>query len=163
MALPLSLTMQKQYFLIFLLTICHSVFHVPNVCEFDFYVYLCHGPLARYVKLRVAHASGMPGTFSLPPASKETACQRSRHASRHVRHARAVMHVGIAKPQWRGKRSRHSRRMRNSQFYVSVKRPMADLSTICTPCHTKVQSFSKHAQCKSCNYKHHATCVRLDR
>ena len=30
----------------------------------------CHGPLARYVKLRVAHAPGMPGmpgTFSLPP------------------------------------------------------------------------------------------------
>ena len=28
---------------------------------------LCHGPLARYVKLRVAHAPGMPGTFSPPP------------------------------------------------------------------------------------------------
>ena len=25
-----------------------------------------------------------------------TACERSRHASRHVRHARAVMHAGIA-------------------------------------------------------------------
>ena len=25
---------------------------------------LCHGPLTRYVKLRVARASGMPGTFS---------------------------------------------------------------------------------------------------
>ena len=25
------------------------------------------------------------------------------HASRHVRHACAVMHVGIAKPRWRGK------------------------------------------------------------
>ena len=27
----------------------------------------CHGPLTRYVKLQVAHASGMPGTF--PPAT----------------------------------------------------------------------------------------------
>ena len=36
--------------------------------------------------------------------------------------ARAVMHVGIANPWWRGKRSRHSRRMRNPQFYVSGKR-----------------------------------------
>ena len=27
----------------------------------------CHGPLARYVKLRVTHAPGMPGTFSPPP------------------------------------------------------------------------------------------------
>ena len=37
-----------------------------------------------------AHAPGMPGIFS-PPAGK-----RSRHASRHVRDARAVMHAGIA-------------------------------------------------------------------
>ena len=83
-----------------------------------------HGPLTRYVKLLVAHAPGMPGTFSPPPTSKETASQRSRHASRHVRHARAVMHVGITNPRWRRKRSRHSRRMRNPQFYVSGKRPI---------------------------------------
>ena len=31
------------------------------------------GPLTRYVKLRVAHALGMPGTFSPPSFSKETA------------------------------------------------------------------------------------------
>ena len=34
------------------------------------------------------------------------------------------MHVGIAIPRWWGKRSRHSRRMHNPQFYVSDKRPM---------------------------------------
>ena len=39
--------------------------------------------------------------------------------------ARAVMHVGIPNPHWQGKRSRHSRRMRNPQFYVSRKRSMA--------------------------------------
>ena len=38
--------------------------------------------------------------------------------------ARAVMHVGIAILHWRGKRSRHSRCMRNPHFYVSGKRPM---------------------------------------
>ena len=65
--------------------------------------------------------------FSPPPTSKETASERSRHASRHVRHARAVMHVGIANPRWRGKRSWHSRRMRNPQFYVSGKRPFRSL------------------------------------
>ena len=32
----------------------------------------------------VAHAPGMPGTFSSPPNSKETASSWSRHASRHV-------------------------------------------------------------------------------
>ena len=34
------------------------------------------------------------------------------------------MHIGIANPRWRGKRSRHSRRMHNSHFYVTGKRPM---------------------------------------
>ena len=32
-----------------------------------------HGPLTRYVKLWVAHVPGMPGTFSTPPTSMETA------------------------------------------------------------------------------------------
>ena len=73
--------------------------------------------------MRVAHAPGMSGTFSTPPTSQEIASYRYRHASRHVRHARAVMHVGIANPRWRGKRSRH-RRTRNPQFYVSGKRPI---------------------------------------
>ena len=31
------------------------------------------GPVIRYVKCRVTHASGMPGTFSLPPTLKEIA------------------------------------------------------------------------------------------
>ena len=34
------------------------------------------------------------------------------------------MHVGIFNPRWREKRFRHSRRMRNPQFYVTGKRPM---------------------------------------
>ena len=85
---------------------------------------LVNGPLIRYVKLRVVHAPGMPGTFSPPPTSKEIASYRSRRASRHVRHARAVMHVRIDNPRWRGKLYRHSRRMRNPQFFVSGKRPM---------------------------------------
>ena len=62
---------------------------------------LLNGPLTRYLKLRVAHAPEMPGTFSPPPTSKETASLRFRHALWHVRHARAVMYVGIANPQWR--------------------------------------------------------------
>ena len=92
--------------------------------EMVYTTFLPNGPLTRYFKLRIAHTPGMPGAFSPPPTSKETASWRSRHASRHVRHARAVMHVGIANPRWRGKRSRHSRRMRNPQFQVSGKRPM---------------------------------------
>ena len=37
------------------------------------------------------------------------------------------MLVGIVNLRWRGKRSRHSWRMRNPQFYVSAKRPMVDI------------------------------------
>ena len=87
---------------------------------------LPHGPLARYVKLCVAHAPGMPGTFSPPPTSKEPSSWRSRHASWHVRHARAVMHVGIANLRsWR-KHSQYSRRFRNPQCYAAGKRPIGD-------------------------------------
>ena len=67
-----------------------------------------HGLLTRYVKLRVVHTPEMPGTIFPSLTSKETASYRPRHASRYVRHARAVMYVGIANPRWRGKRSRHS-------------------------------------------------------
>ena len=84
------------------------------------------GPLTRLVKLWVAHAPGMPGTYPSPPISQKTASYRSRYASRHVRHARAVMHVGTDNPRWQGKGSRRSQRMRNSQFYISDKRPVGD-------------------------------------
>ena len=53
---------------------------------------LGYGPLTRYVKLRVAHAPGMPVTFSPPPTSKENhylwipACITAR-ASRKCRDA----------------------------------------------------------------------------
>ena len=73
------------------------------------------------MKLRVTHAPGMPRGF---PRHR---LQRTPLVSDpSMRHARAVMHVGIANPWWRGKRSWHSRRMRNLQFNVSGKRPMAD-------------------------------------
>ena len=39
-------------------------------------------------------------------------------------HARAVMHAGITNPRWRGKRSRQSRRMRKTQFYLSGQSPI---------------------------------------
>ena len=77
----------------------------------------------RYVKLRVAHA---PGMFSPPP--------RIRNPDMH--HGTCVTHEpwcmpgsltsGLLRSRGRGKRSRH---MRNPQFYVSDKRPVA-LSTL---------------------------------
>ena len=83
-----------------------------------------NGPLARSVKLRVTHAPGMPGTFSPQPLVNDL----------DMHHGTCVMHVPWCMPgsltsgflwsRWRGKRSQHSRRMRNRQFYVSGKRPM---------------------------------------
>ena len=77
---------------------------------------MVHGPLARYVKLRVAHAPGMPGTFSPP----------WRVSDPDMHHGMCVtpesLTGGCLWSQWRGKRSRHSRRMRIPQFYVSGKR-----------------------------------------
>ena len=47
-----------------------------------------------------------------------TAGSRSRHASRHVRDVAVSFEVG-----WRGKRSRHSRRMRSPQFSYLARGP----------------------------------------
>ena len=89
-----------------------------------------HGPLARCVKLRVAHAQGMPGTFSLPPWISDP----------DIHHGTCVTHVPWCMPgslsscflcdQWRGKRSWHLRRMRNTLFYVSGNRPMSLLEDL---------------------------------
>ena len=70
-----------------------------------------NGPLNGCAKLRVVHENESRGRFP-------------RHQfQRKPRDGRAVIYVGIANP--RGKRSRHSWRMRNPQFDVSGKRPMA--------------------------------------
>ena len=86
-----------------------------------------HGPLARYVPLRVAHAPGMPGTF--PPRPRVS--DPDRHHGMCVRHVPWCMPgsltCGFLLIQWRGKRFWHSRGMRNPQFCVSGKRPIRRL------------------------------------
>ena len=101
-----------------------TIFHIVR-CVFDNDLTTpIHGPLARYAKLRDAHAPGMPGTFS-PPL---------RISDPDMHHGTCVTHVpwcipgsltsGFLWSRWRRKRSRHSMRMRNPQFYLSGKRPM---------------------------------------
>ena len=95
---------------------------IPSVSLYLLSLY--HGPLTRYVKLRVVHAPGMPGTFSPPPRISDT----------DVHHGTCVTHVPWCMPgsltcgflcnNVRGKRYRHSRRMRKPQFNVSCKRPI---------------------------------------
>ena len=70
----------------------------------------------RHAKPGVAHAPGMPGTFSPP----------SRVSDPVMHHSTCVTHVPWCMPGsltssflwslWRGKRSQHYRRMRNPQF-----------------------------------------------
>ena len=87
------------------------------------------GPLVGFVNLRVSHAPGMPGTFSPPPRVNDS----------DIHHGTCVKHVPWCMPgslttsfiwsRWREKRSRHIRRMRNSRFYVSGKRPIVAADT----------------------------------
>ena len=70
-------------------------------------------PLARYVKLRVAHAAGMHFNVSPPPRVSDP----DMHHGTCVTHVpwcmRGSLYSGFVLSWWRGKRSRHSRRMHN--------------------------------------------------
>ena len=56
-----------------------------------------HGPLTRYAKLRVVHASGMPGTFPRHRGFAIPTCITARSLT-----------SGFLWSRWRGKRSRHT-------------------------------------------------------
>ena len=83
-----------------------------------------HGPLAKYVKLLVYPCAANPGMFSPPTQVSDP----------DMHHGTCVMRVpwcmsGLPTSsflwnQWREKRSRHSRCMRNPQFCVSGSRPI---------------------------------------
>ena len=83
-----------------------------------------HGPLTRYVKLRIAHAPGMPGTFSPTADFKGNrylaipACITAR-ASRTCRDACRDRLPAVA-----GKTFQAFPARAHPQFYVSGKRPM---------------------------------------
>ena len=110
----------------------HIISEMRSAFQLPWVIMTCgkmlHGPLTRCVKLRVAHAPGMPGTFSPPP----------RIGGTDMHHGTCVTHVPWCMPGslirgflwswWRGKRSRHSPHMRNPTFYVSGKRPMLQIN-----------------------------------
>ena len=82
-----------------------------------------HGPLTRNVNLRVAHAPGLPGTFSPPPLVSDPGMHHGTCATHVPWCMPGSLTSGFLWNRWRGKRSRHSRRMRNPWFYISGKRP----------------------------------------
>ena len=89
-----------------------------------------HGPLARCVKLRVAHAPGMPGIFSPTLRVNDPDMRRGACMTHVPRCMPGSLNNGYLWRRRRGKRFRHSRRMRNQQFYVSGKRPMVIFSAV---------------------------------
>ena len=83
-----------------------------------------HKLIARYVKLRVTHAPGMPETFSPPTWVSDPDMHHGTCVTHVPRCMSGSLTIGFLWNRWRGKRSRHSQRMRNPQYYVSGKRPM---------------------------------------
>ena len=85
--------------------------------------YSTDGPLTGYVKLRVAHAPGMP--ISPPPPPPPPSLQVN---DPDMHHGTCVTHVPWCMPRsltsgflwsrWRAKRSQHSRRMGNFTYMV---------------------------------------------
>ena len=106
----------------------HKILYNQSKIQVSFLLLFSREPLIRYVKVWVAHAPGRPGTFSLSPRVND----HDMH-HRSMRDARTLLHLGSLTSgflwsRWRGKRSRHSRRMCNPQFYVSGTRPVAKIS-----------------------------------
>ena len=94
-------------------------------CPFYFVILQQHGPLTRCVKLWVGHAPGILGTFPCHRGLAIPTCITARTCVMHVPWCMSVsLTSGSLWNRWRGNRSRHSRRIRNPQFYVSGKRPI---------------------------------------
>ena len=64
-------TLRKMYLSMLGLKIIHVSKRGPWLYELSWKSNAFKGPLARYVKLRNAHAPGMPGTFSPPPQVRD--------------------------------------------------------------------------------------------
>ena len=88
------------------------------------HLYIESGPWASCQIHKIAYCACAENVGNVFPATDFKGNRLLAIPACITRDARAVMHVGIANMLWRGNRSRHSRCMRNPQFYVSGKRPM---------------------------------------
>ena len=106
------------------MTTLSLMYELPVNCVRVCFCVLEDGPLVRYLKLRVAHAPVMLESFSPPPRVSDPDMHHGMCAKHVSWFMPGSLTSGFLWSRWRGKRSRHSRRMRNPQFYVSGKRPM---------------------------------------
>ena len=127
--------------------------NIPEICKNSWNIN--HGPLARYIKLPVAHAPGMPGTFSPPP----------RVSDPDMHHGTCVTHVPWCMPgsltsvfflsRWWGKTFPAFPAHAQPANLLSGKRPMMKGSTykrnivVCQPLQFLQQSGSP---CHPTNY-----------
>ena len=116
----------------------YSYWHLPMIWKYELKWYHCTTLFLKMEKKvlmapwtscqirksRVAHAPGMPGTFSPPPRTSDP----DMHQGTCVTHVPWCMPgsliIDFLWSRWRGKHSQRSRHMRNPQFYVSGKRPI---------------------------------------
>ena len=102
----------------------HGVWRGFVLCSALLWLTISHRPLARYIKLWVAHA---PGTFTPPPRVNDP----DMHHGTWVKHVSWCMSGSLTNgflwSRWWGKRSRHSRRIPNPQFCVSGKKPIVPI------------------------------------
>ena len=110
-------------------SINHQIYRGVQHCA----IHNTHGSLTRYVKLRVAHAPGIPETFSPPLWVSDPDMHHGTCVTQGPWCMPGLLTSGFLWSRWRGKRSRHSQRMCNPQFYVSGKRPMAMRSNMHEP------------------------------
>ena len=102
-----------KYFILWLLVACGS--NAQSISS--------HGPLARYIKLQVAHAPGMSGMFSQPPLVSDPEMHHDTCVAHVPWRISGSLNSGFHWSRWRGKPSRNSWRMRNPQINLSGKSP----------------------------------------
>ena len=128
-----------------------------------------HGPLAGYVKLRVAHAPGMPVTFTLPPWVSDPDIHHATCAPHEPRCRSGSLTSGFLWSRWRGKRSGIPGACATHNFTYLVRGPLAEhwqgwqaLSNHvwCTLCHIHVIRDMSTAPCKSSQWQ---TLLPVDR
>ena len=103
-----------------------------------FVIISLHGPLARYVQLRVVHAPGMPGRFSTPLRVSDPDMHHGTCVTRVPWRMPGSLTSGFLWSRRQGKRSRHPRRMRKPQ--VSGKRPI--IASYCISCSKSKKTLS---------------------
>ena len=118
---------------------CRGIHIDYNVMQMNRVNLLRYGPLARYENSRLAHAPGMPGTFSPTPRVSDPDMHHGTCLTHEPWCMRGSLTSGFLWSRWRGKRFRHSRCMRNPQFYVSGKRPMTFKNTNRSVCNQRLE------------------------